>query len=154
MCHGDFSGYADTEWCVYRDWQDHSCCTMMCVCVCVYVMYTHTHDSLCTNVRRCNDTYIIYIYIHIYIQYILICIYIYIIHIINNIYVYIYIYYTSYINRLLLFVYLFFVLFPLSWRKTLVGEGWSWIYIIHMLYSIALVMVVGTPAILGYTVQM
>jgi hypothetical protein len=124
------------------------------VCVCACMSCTHTHDSLCTNVCRCNDSYIIYIYIyiHMYIQYILI--YIYISHTYKQ-YICIYIYYTSYIKRLLLFGYLpfFDVLFPLSWRKALVDEGWSWIYIIHMLYSIALVMVVRTPVILGYTVQ-
>ena len=65
MCHGDCSGYADTEWCVlsrlarsqllYDD-----------VCVCACMSCTHTHDSLCTNVCRCNDSYIIYISIYIY----------------------------------------------------------------------------------------
>ena len=69
-------------------------------------------------------------------------------------YIYIYILYIIHQQIVIICVPFFFVLFPLSWRKTLVGEGWSWIYIIHMLYSIALVMVVGTPAILGYTVQM
>ena len=77
MCHGDCSGYADTEWCVYRDWQDHSCCTMMCVCVRV----CHVHTRMIVYVLMYVDVMIhisyISIYIHMYIQYILIYIYIY-----------------------------------------------------------------------------
>ena len=120
----------------------------MCVGVC------HVHTRMIVYVLMYVDVmiHISYIYLYIYTYVYTIYINIYIIHI-NNIYVYIY--YTSYIKRLLLFGYLpfFDVLFPLSWRKALVDEGWSWIYIIHMLYSIALVMVVRTPVILGYTVQ-
>ena len=122
-----------------------------CVCVCVYVMYTHTRMIVYVLMYVDVMIHISYIYTYLYTIYINMYIYIYIIHIINNIYIYI-IHHTS--TDCYYLCTFFFVLFPLSWRKTLVGEGWSWIYIIHMLYSIALVMVVGTPAILGYTVQM